>query len=63
MKKVAEQGHAPAIYELARCYYRGIGCSPDTEKTMECLEKASELCITEAASMRLVVAGLLPLTP
>lgn len=63
LKKVAEQGHAPAIYELARCYYRGIGCSPDTEKTMECLEKASELCITEAASMRLVVAGLLPLTP
>jgi len=63
LKKVAEQGHAPALYELACCYYRGIGCPPDRKKALQYLEKAAKYGVLEASSMRLSVAGLLPLTP
>ena len=42
MKKVAEQGDAPAQYELALMYFYGIGVDQDEEQALNWMEEAAE---------------------
>ena len=62
MKHLAEKGHALAMFELACCYYRGIGCSKDYQLALKWLEKAAENDVLDAASLWLKSNGLFPLT-
>ena len=62
MRQLAEKGHALAMFELACCYIRGIGCSKNRQLALKWLEKAAENDVLEASSLWLKMNGLFPLT-
>ncbi len=40
--KAADQGCAPALFNLGNCHLQGIGCTKDEEKAISCFLKAAD---------------------
>ena len=59
LQKLVERGHAPAMYELALCYYRGLGCSRDREKALHYSKLAAENGMRSAFDLRCMLLDLL----
>ena len=41
-RRSAEQGYAPAIYYLGRCYLNGYGVTANRRSAIECFREAAE---------------------
>lgn len=63
LQNLVKRGHAPAMYELALCYYRGFGTPRNRERTLYYSKSAAENGMMEAFDLRCLLLDLSFATP